>query len=99
MEDTVGSRSQQQGEAMAAMAADDDEIGTDLPGQRMDFGLGSTEYQVLIFFADTQGACKLRKVGSCRFLNLFLNGGQIHRNVTAVGEAEWFDDMCATQSC
>ena len=84
---------------MAAMTTHNDEISTDLTGHIVDFNLRSAEHQVLIFRGNAPSLGKLSQVDLRGLLNLFLDGGQIHRYITTVGKAEGFDDVNATEVC
>ncbi len=57
MQYAIGSGSENQSQAVPAMAAHDDQIGLDLFGQIVDLGFGSAYQQVLRRFIDIQALC------------------------------------------
>jgi len=91
----TGGRAQQEREAVAAMAANHNKVGANLGRQVVNFGFGTAEDQMLVFGCDIQGFRKLREMTFGRLLDLVLDGGQIHRDVSAIGKTQGFDDMQA----
>ena len=78
---------------MPAVTADDDQICADLASQRMYFRFWPAKDQMLVIRRNIQFGGEFREVALRSHLNLLLYGGQVHRDIATVGEAQWFDDM------
>ena len=93
VQDPVGGGTEQQGEPVSTVTADDDDVGVLLVSDAMNLGLGTPEDEELAFRRDADGGAELGKVRFRLIVYLFLDRRQIHGNIAAIGEAQWFDDM------
>ena len=89
----VRRRSQQQGQTVATVAADDDQVHGFVLGDVVDLGLGPTEHQVPTVFGNADADSELRQLGRSLLVNLILHRGQVHRHVTPVDQAQRLDDV------
>ncbi len=75
---------------MTTMAANDDDVGADALRGAMNLALGPPKDQMLAVGRDAKGCGKFREMGFRLLVDLVLHGRQIHGNVTAVCQAQWF---------
>ncbi len=81
---------------MPAVAADYNQVRFYLIGKSMNFSFRATEDEMLVFWSDAKSFSEFFKMCLGCFLYLFLDSGQIHWNITTVGEAQGFDDVGTT---
>ena len=89
----VGGRAQQQGQAMPAMTAHYDQVHGLRLGDAMNLALRTSEHQVATILGHLEALGEIRQVRTGLFVDLVLDRGQIHGNVSAVGEIQWLDDV------
>ena len=81
---------------MPAMATDHNQVRFYLIGKGMNFSFRASEDEMLVFWSDAKSLSKFFKMCLGGVLYLLLDRGQIHWNITTVGEAQGFDDVGTT---
>lgn len=82
---------------MPTMTADHNQVRFYLIGKGMNFSFRASEDEMLVFGRNAKGFGKFFEMCPGSFLNLFLDRGQIHWDVTTISKAQRFDDVGTTQ--
>lgn len=93
MQHICGLRSEQQRDAMTSVGANHDHVHPPFFGCLVNFDFWRSEDQMSITFFDLELAGKIGQVRRRLIVDLILNRREVHRNLAAITEAKWFDDM------
>lgn len=93
VENAVRGGTEQQCKPVATVAADHDEVDGLFFCNTMNFCFGTSEDEVSMIGRHADRRCEFGKMGFGLGMDLFLYGRQVHRNVSAVCETQWFDDV------
>ena len=93
MQYAVRGGTEQQREPMPAVTADHHEIDGLLLRDAMNFRFGSAEDEITMFGGHADGGSEFGEMRLRLSVDLFLHGGEVHRDVATVGETQRFDDV------
>ena len=93
MQYTVGCRAHEQGQAVAAVAANHYQISAGFFRQGVNLNFRLTEHNVSTRFTDAMARGKLFELLRGLLVNLILYSREVHGNVTAIGKAQGLDDV------
>ena len=99
MQDPVGGGAQEQGKTMTTMTAHHYQVSMMGLGSPLDLMLRPPEDQMSACFGYTNAVGKLGEMRASLFVDLILNRREVHRHISAVRQAEWFDDVNDVKFC
>ena len=93
MQDAISRGSKQQRKPMASVAAYYDHVSVLAFGDALNLALWPPEDEILSVIGNLQPVGELCQMGFGLLVYLLLDGGKVHGDIPAVGEAQGFDDV------